>query len=118
MLMTAYFVPYGTFLAAQPEEANWMAHPMYLSPFAGSPAPQGYSPAQIRTAYNLPSSGGAGTVIAIVDAFDTPNILDCFNTFSAQYGLPDNNTGNFLHPQNGFKHANRQQMGAGNFSRC
>ncbi len=96
MLMTAYFVPYGTFLAAQPEEANWMAHPMYLSPFAGSPAPQGYSPAQIRTAYNLPSSGGAGTVIAIVDAFDTPNILDCFNLFSAQYGLPDNNTGNFL----------------------
>src|ERR1700690_4456037 len=96
MLMTAYFVPYGTFLAAQPKENDWVAHPMYISPFAGYSSPHGYSPAQIRSAYNLPSSGGANTTIAIVDAFDTPNILDYFNAFSSQYGLPDNSTCNFF----------------------
>ena len=96
MLMTAYFVPSETFLAAQPEENDWVAHPMYISPFAGYSSPHGYSPAQIRSAYNLPSSGGTNTTIAIVDAFDTPNILDYFNAFSSQYGLPDNSTGNFF----------------------
>ena len=88
-------IPTGTLLSAQPED-DWVAHPMYISPFAGTPTPQGYSPAQIRTAYNLPSSRGTGTTIAIIDAFDTPNILNYFNEFSNQYGLPDNGTGNFL----------------------
>ena len=69
---------------------------MYISPFAGSSTPIGYSPSQIRTAYNLPSSGGNGTTIAIIDAFDTPNILNYFNSFSNQYNLPDNSTGNFI----------------------
>ena len=75
---------------------QWVAHPMYISPFAGSPTPQGYSVSQIRTAYNLPSSGGTNNTIALIDAFDTSNILNYFNTFSNQYGLPDNGTGNFL----------------------
>ena len=81
----------------QPQQ--WVAHPMYISPFAGTPYPTGYSPNQIKTAYNLPSSGGAGTTIAIIDAYDTPNILDYYNTFSNQYNLPGNSTGNFIvHP--------------------
>ena len=72
-----------------------MAQPMYISPFVGSSTPIGYSPDQIRTAYGLPSSGGAGTTIAIVDAYDIENILNYFNTFSTQYNLQTNNTGNF-----------------------
>ena len=85
MLIISYLVPAGSFLAAQPED-TWLAHPMYvLSPSAGSSNPVGYSPAKIRTAYNLPSSGGAGTTIAIIDAYDVPNILIDFNTFSSQY---------------------------------
>ena len=95
MFLISYSVPSGTFLTAQPE-ANWKEYPMHISPFAGSSTPQGYSPAQIRTAYNLPSSGGIGTTIAIIDSFDTPNILTYFNTFSSQYGLPDNSTGTFI----------------------
>ncbi len=78
---------------------QWVAHPMYISPFAGTPNPTGYSPIQIRTAYNLPSSGGAGCTIAIIDAYHTPNILSYYNYFSSQYNLPDNTTGNFIvHP--------------------
>ncbi len=75
---------------------QWVAHPMYISPFAGTPNPTGYSPNQIRTAYNLPSSGGAGSTIAIIDAYHTPNILSYYNYFSSQYNLPDNTTGNFI----------------------
>jgi hypothetical protein len=94
--MVAYFVPSGIFLPSQQKDHTWVAYPMHISPFAGSSTPQGYSPAQLRTVYNLPSSGGDNTTIAIVDAFDTPNILNYFNTFSSQYGLPDNGTGNFF----------------------
>ncbi len=75
---------------------EWIAHPLFISPFGGSQTPVGYSPRQIRTAYNLPTSGGNGTTIAIIDAYDTPNILTCFNIFSNRFGLPDNSTGNFL----------------------
>ena len=76
--------------------SDWTAHPMYISPFSGSLTPIGYTPSQIRTAYNLPSSGGNGTTIAIIDAYDTPNILTYYNSFSNQYNLPDNSTGNFI----------------------
>lgn len=68
---------------------------MYISPFPSSSTPQGYSVSQIRTAYNLPSSGGNGTTIAIIDAYHTSNILTCYTGFCSQYGLPDNSTGNF-----------------------
>jgi hypothetical protein len=81
-------------LEKQPHQ--WVAHPMYISPFAGTPNPTGYSPIQMRTAYNLPSSGGAGSTIAIIDAYHTPNILSYYNYFSSQYNLPDNSTGNFI----------------------
>jgi hypothetical protein len=70
--------------------------PFYVSLFAGSPSPVGYSPRQIRSAYNLPNTGGAGTTIAIIDAYDTPSILNDYNVFSHQYGLPDNSTGSLI----------------------
>jgi hypothetical protein len=94
IFVIAYFAPIAV-SDAQPDD-EWVAHPMYISPFGGFPAPVGYSPSQIRTAYNLPSSGGAGTTIAIIGAYDTPNILNYYNAFSIQYGLPDNTTGNFV----------------------
>ncbi len=65
-------------------------HLIYIGPdrHLGSFAnPSGYSPAQIHTAYNVPTGGGSGT-ITIVDAFDDPYALSDFNAFSAQFGLP------------------------------
>lgn len=54
--------------------------------------PAGFSPATIRSAYNLPSTGGIGT-IAIVDAYDYPTALADFNTFSNKFGLfPEGST--------------------------
>lgn len=55
--------------------------------------PSGLSPAQIKAAYNLPAGGGSGT-IAIVDAYNDPNIESDLNVFSSQFGLPACTTAN------------------------
>src|SRR5262249_46190420 len=52
-----------------------------------SAAPKGFGPADLRAAYNLPAAGGAGKVVAIVDAYDAPNAEADMNTYRAQYGL-------------------------------
>jgi hypothetical protein len=97
MFIIAFSVPDETFLAAQKqEEDDWVVYPMHISPLSGSsPIPIGYTPIQIRMAYGLPSSGGAGTTIAIVDAYDTPSIWDDLGNFSSQFGLPTPNPSNF-----------------------
>ena len=48
-----------------------------------------YSPAQIRTAYGISnlSEDGTGQTIAIVDAYDDPNIFTSVDTFDGQFGL-------------------------------
>jgi len=53
----------------------------------------GYSPAQLRAAYHLQPNLGANA-IAIVDAYDLPNAITDFNTFSAQWGLPQETSTN------------------------
>lgn len=56
----------------------------------GSPSGGGYTPAQIQQAYGISSSlgNGNGETIAIVDAYDDPNIQSDLNTFDSQFGLP------------------------------
>jgi hypothetical protein len=60
------------------------------TPF-GSPGPTGTTPAQIRQAYgfNQISADGSGTTIAIVDAFDDPNVAGDLQQFDAKFSLPD-----------------------------
>ena len=50
--------------------------------------PSGFGPADLLSAYNLPSGGGAGQTVAIVDAYDDPNAEADMNTYRSQYGLP------------------------------
>ncbi|HYV34918.1 MAG TPA: hypothetical protein VE988_04385, partial [Gemmataceae bacterium] len=69
-------------------------------PFATA-APTGLSPADIRHAYGLDrvtltntlgehfAGDGSGTTIAIVDAYDNPNIVNDLHQFDLQFGLPD-----------------------------
>jgi hypothetical protein len=63
-----------------------------------SPGPTGTTPAQIRHAYGFDqitfSNGtvpgdGSGTTIAIVDAYDDPNIANDLHQFDLSFGLPD-----------------------------
>ncbi len=52
-------------------------------------APSGYGPADLQSAYRLPSSAaGSGQTVAIVDAFDDPNAAADLATYRSQYGLP------------------------------
>jgi len=48
-----------------------------------------FSPAQIRTAYGINdlSLDGTGQTIAIVDAYDDPQIYQALDTFDSQFGL-------------------------------
>ena len=54
---------------------------------ASSTAPPGYSPAQIDGYLGL-TGQGSGQTIAIVDAYDDPDIASDAEAFSEQYGLP------------------------------
>jgi subtilase family serine protease len=51
-----------------------------------SAAPRGLSPQVIKQAYNLPATGGHGT-IAIIGAYDDKTIESDLNVFSKQFGL-------------------------------
>src|SRR3954463_5281735 len=50
--------------------------------------PAGYGPASLRSAYKLPTTGGTGAPVAIVDAFDDPTAESDLATYRAQFGLP------------------------------
>src|SRR5437879_100638 len=72
--------------------ANILAIPAshFASPsFSSNQTPGGYWPVQIRHAYGFDSLSytGAGQTIAIVDAYDDPNIAGDLAQFDAQYGI-------------------------------
>jgi hypothetical protein len=83
--------------------STWFAyapHALLHSPVGAPPSspstPFGFSPAQIQQAYgfnqiafNATPGNGSGTTIAIVDAYDDPNIATDLQTFDAQFGLPN-----------------------------
>jgi hypothetical protein len=61
----------------------------------GSGVGGGFSPADLRSAYNLPStSAGSGQTIAIVDAFDDPNAESNLGTYRSEYGIGECTTSN------------------------
>jgi N-acetylneuraminic acid mutarotase len=58
-------------------------------------APGGYGPADLQSAYGLPSaSAGAGQTVAVVDAYDDPSAEADLAVYRAQYGLPACTTAN------------------------
>ena len=64
--------------------------------------PSGLSPLQVKKAYNLPSTGGKGT-IAIIAAFNHPNIASDLVTFDKTFGLTSCTIANKcleIHPMN------------------
>lgn len=51
--------------------------------------PDGYGPADLQSAYRLPSStGGAGQTVAVIAAYDNPRAEADLAVYRAQYGLP------------------------------
>ena len=83
-----------------------ITHPIAYAPYvgtkpsattagAGSTTPSGYTPTQVRSGYGIPSialangsiASGAGTTIALVDAYDDPTALGDLEAFDAAFGL-------------------------------
>jgi subtilase family serine protease len=55
----------------------------------GSGPAGGFAPADLQSAYNLPSSSrGSGQIVAIVDAYDSPNAASDLATYRSYFGLP------------------------------
>ncbi len=86
---------------------DWAAHPPIHIKKAATTSPTGLFPAQIRHAYGFDQltcsfTGtfgsstlcGYGQTIAIVDAFDDPNIENDLGVFSSEFGLPSCTTAN------------------------
>jgi N-acetylneuraminic acid mutarotase len=62
---------------------------------AAQSATDGYGPAQLRSAYDLPSAtAGTGETVAIVDAYDDPAAEADLRVYRASYGLPVCDTAN------------------------
>ena len=50
----------------------------------------GYSPADLRSAYDLPSaSAGSGQTVAVVDAYDDPKAEPDLDAYRSEYGIPE-----------------------------
>jgi hypothetical protein len=63
--------------------------------FSGSGVGGGYDPADLRSAYDLPSeSAGSGQTVAIIDAYDDPNAESDLAVYRARYGIPACTTAN------------------------
>src|SRR3954471_8446996 len=61
---------------------------------SGSPTTVGFTPAQLRSAYHLNGTSGAGRTVAIVDAYDNPKAESDLATYRSAYGLPACTTAN------------------------
>ena len=81
---------------AQAQAAGNATHPLQLkvlgrrtdaTPLLAGSGATGYTPAQVRSALGLTGTG-AGQTIAIVTAFDAPNIVKDLAVFNATFGLP------------------------------
>jgi subtilase family serine protease len=78
----------STVKSAEPEN-DWRARTLFYAHPAWYTGPDPLTPSQIIGAYNLYSTtGGAGTTVAVVDAYDDPTIASDLATFSSYFGLP------------------------------
>ena len=97
--------PMYTLLNHGTSDGQGYSHAGGLKSPNGSPAPSALSktPEQIRKAYgfNHIANGeiigdGTGQTIAIIAAYDNPNIFNDLTTFCAQYNLPAPDSSNFI----------------------
>jgi putative cell wall-binding protein len=68
--------------------------PVPLGAMSPNAVPDGYDPADIQDAYQLPVAGGSGLTIAVVDAYDLPSAEADLAVYRSQFGLPVCTTAN------------------------
>ena len=70
--------------------AHVITHQDSATPLASTSYSSGWSPANLASAYNLPTLAGdpgTGPTVAIVDAYDNPNAETDLNVYRSQFGL-------------------------------
>lgn len=99
LLLSSSIVSSGAFATESQKEID--THPPIHVKRSGTVAPTGLLPAQITHAYGFDklscyggNTCGSGQTIAIVDAYDDPNIESDLTTFDSQFGLPSCTTAN------------------------
>lgn len=111
--------PPAAFVSAQPCSNYWGEKQAvgFTNPYGPGTlpyAPCGYTPAQIKGAYGLGSTGldGSGQTVAIIDAYAAPTIVSDVNQWSINRGLPTMTAnqftqvvspGTYHHPERGLK---------------
>jgi subtilase family serine protease len=83
-------------------------------PQASGPLSTALSPAQLKSAYGLNGTDGAGRTVAIVDAYGYPNLERDLTIYRAQYGMPACTTANGclkIRDQNGGTNLPRTNVG-------
>jgi hypothetical protein len=94
MSCQAIVIPPASRPASEAAQANGELEPATIcnyerEPSCGDGPGGGYSPADLRAAYKLPSiADGSGQTVAIVDAYDDPNAEADMNTYRAYFGIP------------------------------
>ncbi|HZB94817.1 MAG TPA: S53 family peptidase [Herpetosiphonaceae bacterium] len=91
--------PWAAVHACAPPAARFArCHALVRTDVTAQATPAGYGPADLQSAYRLPSNStfapGAGPTIAIVDAYDNPNAEADLAAYRSQYGLPACTTAN------------------------
>jgi hypothetical protein len=83
-----------TLVPARAGAAGARAYAPAAGAVASGPA-GGLTPAALASAYRYdPTLGGEGQTVAVVDAFDDPNVEADLGVFDAEYGLPSCTSGN------------------------
>ncbi|HTI26568.1 MAG TPA: S53 family peptidase [Kutzneria sp.] len=75
-------------VCALPVPGTAACHALLRTDVTALAAPAGYGPADLRSAYNLTSTGSSAQTIAIVDAYDDPTAEADLGVYRAQFGLP------------------------------
>ena len=89
---TAASIPFSAADAAY-RFSNFQGRPPVHVYKSAQMTPSGVTPAEIKKIYKLPATGGKGT-IALIDAYDDPNVENDLAIFDKQYTLPACTTAN------------------------
>ena len=93
IFLVILFIFYGQDLLAVYHFSSYQGkNPIHIYK-ANTKTPQGISPDQIKKIYNLPKTGGHGT-IAIIDAYDDTTMENDLAVFDKTFNLPDCTTKN------------------------
>ncbi len=84
----------SAFAAKQPNLKSFTGHSPFHIKAHSLRGPVGLSPSVIKSIYGLNNAGNGSGTIAIIDAYDSPNVASDLNKFSAQFNLPKCNTAN------------------------